>query len=324
MFASRSLAVAAILAGLLSAAHAQEKVWKHGILEAKADSGFIGMVATRDFAKKYGLKIEILQIKAGATLMKALIAGEIDSVDMGAAEQIVASARGTGVKIVGCNWPGMPQVVLAKTSIKTAQDLKGKTVAISSPGSLPDLVFKGMLQEKKVPITDVKLAPQGADLDRYKSLISGVTEAAIVSNEFVPVMPNDVHVLMSANEVVPKFLRLCIATNANVLKNRREDLVKFVAAEMEAYKYAEAHPADAVKLAHEMTHTGPDDKRAGFIVNQAIELRQIDPTLAIPEDRIGWMQDLFKSSGVIPKTLPISDLVDRSVRDDAAKLAEKK
>ncbi len=320
----RTLALAAALLGTLTAAQAQEKVWKHGMLEAKADSGIIGMVATRDFAKKRGLKVELTQIKAGATLMKALIAGEIDSVDMGAAEEIVAAARGTGVKIVGCNWPGMPQVVLAKTSIQTPQDLKGKTVAISAPGSLPDLVFKGMLQEKKVPVSEVKLAPQGADLDRYKSLISGITVAAVVSNEFVPVMPKDVHVLMSATEVVPKFLRLCIATNASVLKNKGDDLVKFVAAEMEAYKYAEQHPADAVKLAHEMTHTNADDKRAGFIVNQAIENKQIDPSLAIPDDRIQWMQELFAGANVIPKVLPVADLVDKSVRDDAAKLAGKK
>jgi NitT/TauT family transport system substrate-binding protein len=324
MSAMKSLTLAAVLLATATAAHAQEKVWKHGMLEAKADSGIIGMVATRDFAKKYELKVELTQIKAGATLMKALIAGELDSVDMGAAEEIVASARGTGVKIVGCNWPGMPQVVLAKTSIKTPQDLKGKTVAISSPGSLPDLVFKGMLQEKHVPVADVKLAPQGADLDRYKSLISGITDAAIVSNEFVPVMPKDVHVLMSATDVVPKFLRLCIATNASVLKSRRDDLVKFVAAEMEAYKYAEAHPADAVKLAHEMTHTNADDKRAGFIVNQALEEKQIDPSLSIPEDRIEWMQEVFKAANAIPKTLPVSDLVDKNVHDDAAKLANKK
>src|SRR3569833_1258834 len=94
----KSVSVAALLLAATTVSNAQERVWKHGILEAKADSGFIGMVATGDFAKKYGLKVEITQIKAGATLMQALLAGEIDSVDMGAAEEIVAGARGTGVK----------------------------------------------------------------------------------------------------------------------------------------------------------------------------------------------------------------------------------
>ena len=83
----------ALLCGL-TAAHAQEKVWKHGILEAKSDAGFIAMVDRGGFAAKRGLKVELLQIKAGATLMKALISGEIDSVDMGAAESIIAGISG--------------------------------------------------------------------------------------------------------------------------------------------------------------------------------------------------------------------------------------
>ena len=320
----RSLIVTAFgIALSLSAASAQEKVWKHGILEAKSDAGFIAMVDKGGFAAKRGLKVELLQIKAGATLMKALISGEIDSVDMGAAESIVAGIRGTGVKIVGCTWPGVPQVVLAKADIKTLADLKGKTVAISSPGSLPDLLFRGMLDAASVPFADVKLATQGADLDRYKSLLAGITDAAVVSNEFEAVMPSNIKVLAKGGSAVPKFIRLCVATSSKILAERRDDLVKFVAAEMDAYKYAATHRDETVKIAHEMTNAKPDDKRAEFIYDQAIREKQIDPTLGIPADRIDWMQDLFVKAGVVPKTVPTASLIDTSVRDDAAKLVGK-
>jgi NitT/TauT family transport system substrate-binding protein len=324
MLTTKSLAVAGFIVAFgLSAASAQEKVWKHGILEAKSDAGFIAMVDKGGFGAKHGLKIEILQIKAGATLMKALIAGEIDSVDMGAAESIVAGARGTGVKIVGCTWHGMPQVVLAKAEIKTPADLKGKTIAISSPGSLPDLLVRGMLDAEKIPTSDVKFVMQGADLDRYKSLLAGITDAAVVSNEFEAVMPPTIKVLMKANVVVPKFIRLCLATTSKVLAERRDDLVRFVAAEMEAYKYATTHREETIKLAHEMTHAKPDDKRAEFITDQTIGSKQIDPTLTIPVDRLEWMQELFVKAGVIPKAVPTGSLIDTSVHDDAAKLAGK-
>jgi NitT/TauT family transport system substrate-binding protein len=323
MFARSTTTIAALLACSVSLANAQDKVWKHGILEAKSDSGFIAMVDKGGFAAKRGLKIELLQIKAGATLMKALIAGEIDSVDMGAAESIVAGVRGTGVKIVGCTWPGVPQVVLAKTEIKTLADLKGKNVAISSPGSLPDLLFRGMLDAANVPFSDVKLATQGADLDRYKSLVAGITDAAVVSDEFVAVMPPTIHVLAKGSTAVPKFIRLCVATNSKVLASRRDDLVKLVAAEMDAYKYAASHRDETIKLAHEMTHAKPDDKRAELITDEAIADKLIDPTLAIPLDRIDWMQYLFLKAGVLPKTVPPESLADTSVRDDAAKLSEK-
>ena len=321
MFKAIAIVIASI--ATLSAAHAQDKVWKHGILEAKSDSGFIGMVDKGGFGAKRGLKIEILQIKAGATLMKALISGEIDSVDMGAAESIVAGVRGTGVKIVGCTWPGVPQVVLAKAEINSLADLKGKNVAISSPGSLPDLLFRGMLDAANVPFADVKLATQGADLDRYKSLVAGIVDAAVVSNEFEPVMPANIKVLAKGGTAVPKFLRLCIATSSKVLAERRDDLVKFVAAEMDAYKYAASHRDETIKLAQEMTHAKPDDTRAQFITDQAVRDKQIDPTLAIPVDRIDWMQELFVKAGVVPKVVPTASLIDASVHADAAKIAGK-
>ncbi len=319
----RRIAFATIIALACSAASAQEKVWRHGILEAKSDSGFIAMVDKGGFAAKRGLKIELTQIKAGATLMKALIAGEIDSVDMGAAESIVAGARGTGVKIVGCTWPGVPQVVLAKAEVKSLADLKGRTVAISSPGSLPDLLFRGMLDAAGVPFSDVKLATQGADLDRYRSLVAGITDAAVVSNEFEAVMPSNIKVLASGSSAVPKFIRLCVATSSKVLAERRDDLVKFLAAEMDAYRFAATHRDETVKLARELTHAKPDDKRAEFITDEALKLKQIDPALAVPVGRLEWMQELFVKAGVIPKAVPVATLVDTGVHDDAAKIAGK-
>jgi NitT/TauT family transport system substrate-binding protein len=56
---------ALLLVDAVSNAQAQDKVWKHGILEAKSDSGFITMVENGGFGAKHGLKVEILQFRAG-------------------------------------------------------------------------------------------------------------------------------------------------------------------------------------------------------------------------------------------------------------------
>ena len=119
-----------------------------------------------------------------------------------------------------------------------------------------------MLGAKKIPVSEVKFATQGADLDRYKSLIAGITDAAVVSNEFEAVMPPSVHVLMKGGTAVPQFIRLCVATSSKVIAERRADLVQFLAAEMEAYKYAAEHRDETIKLAQEMSHAKPDDKAA--------------------------------------------------------------
>jgi ABC-type nitrate/sulfonate/bicarbonate transport system substrate-binding protein len=79
-----ALLLAAVVATLPASAETL-KTWRHGILEAKSDSGFIMMAERGGFAAKRGLKIETSQMKAGATVIKALVAGELDSVEMGAA-----------------------------------------------------------------------------------------------------------------------------------------------------------------------------------------------------------------------------------------------
>ena len=129
--------------------------------------------------------------------------------------------------------------------------------------------------------------------------------------------------LAKGGTAVPKFIRLCLATSSKALAERRDDLVRFVAAEIDAYKYAADHRDETIKLAHELTRAKPDDSRAQFITDQALRDKQIDPTLAIPVDRLDWMQALFVKAGVIPKAVPTASIIDASVHADAAKQAGK-
>jgi NitT/TauT family transport system substrate-binding protein len=316
-------ALAALPSSALPASAQTLKPWRHGILEAKSDAGFIMMAERGGFAAKRGLKIETSQMKAGATVIKALIAGELDSVEMGAAEAIVAGARGADVKIVGCTWPGLPQVVMAKAEIKSPAELKGRTVAISQPGSLPDLLIRAVLDNFQVPVDEVKFASLGADIDRYKAMASGLTDAAVVSSEFQPIAPKEFKVLVEARTVVPYFVRLCISTTGKVLGERRDDTVAFVAAQMDALAFATTHRAETTQLTREMTGAKSDDPRPEFIFDQAIRYKQIDPTLALPLEKIEWMQGQFVKSGVLPKAVETPKLVDASVRVKAAALAGK-
>jgi NitT/TauT family transport system substrate-binding protein len=303
---------------------AQEmKPWRHGIVEAKSDSGFIMMADKGGFAQKRGLKMETLQMKAGATVIKALIAGELDSVEMGAAEAIVAAARGADLKIIGCTWPGLPQVVLSKTEISTPADLKGRTIAISAPGSLPDLLGRAVLDSYRISPDEVKFANLGADLDRYRSMVAGISDAAVVSNEFQPIMPPAFKVLVRGQDVVPNFIRVCITANGKVLASRPDDAAQFLAAQMEAMRYAIGHRAETVKLTRDMTGAKADDPRPEFIFDQAVESHQVDPTLDIPVAKIDWMQGQFVKSGTLPKAVDSARIVDPAVRAKALALVGK-
>ncbi len=69
------------------------------MIEPKGDAGFSLMVSRHGFAEKQGLKLEIVRFKNGATAHKALLSGEIDSIESSPGAAILAGAHGADIKI---------------------------------------------------------------------------------------------------------------------------------------------------------------------------------------------------------------------------------
>src|SRR5262249_59758093 len=104
------------LAALCATAFAADlRLWKHVVIEPKGDAGFMLMVGERDFASRHGLKLEIVPMKNGALAHKALLAGEVDSIESSPGAAILAGARGADIKIIGCDWPGVPHGLMVKS-----------------------------------------------------------------------------------------------------------------------------------------------------------------------------------------------------------------
>jgi NitT/TauT family transport system substrate-binding protein len=277
---------AAALAGLVAPSAAQEKVWKHGLINAKADAGIFLMVSTRDFAKKQGLKIEISQFKDDQLALKALIAGELDSFEGGPQGVFAANAKGADVKLLGCHWIVVPHGIYATEKIKKVEDLKGKQIAVSAPNSMPDMLARSALAKFGVADNEVKLAAVGGDKDRYQALIGGVVDAAVVSNEYQPVVPKNIHLLLAGREAVPNFLRVCMTSSDKKLAERGDDAVKFLAAEMSALRFALANRDATIALTRELIHAKPDDPRPAFVYDDAVQHHAVDPTLPLPAEKI--------------------------------------
>ena len=283
-----TVVVAALCAVLTVTAGAQEKVWKHGLINAKADAGILLMVSTRDFAKNQGLKIEISQFKDDQLALKSLIAGELDSFEGGPQGVFAADAKGADVKLLGCHWIVVPHGIYANEKIAKVQDLKGKQIAVSAPNSMPDMLARSALAKFGVADTEVKLAAIGGDNDRYQALIGGVVDAAVISNEYQPVAPKNVHLLVAGRDAVPNFLRVCMISTAKKLAERGDDAVKFLAAEMSALRYALSHREETIALTRQIINAKPDDPRPAFVYDDAIQNRAVDPTLPSNGSRNRW------------------------------------
>jgi NitT/TauT family transport system substrate-binding protein len=309
-------------AGFAHASAAQDlKPWKHGVIEPKGDAGFMLMVGERDFAARHGLKLEIVSMKNGSLAHKALLSGAVDSVESSPGASILAGAHGADIKIIGCDWPGVPHGLMVRPGINKIADLKGKMVAVAAPGSLPNLLFKAMLEKEHVAAGDVRVANLGGDLDRYKAVLAGVADAGIVAAEFMAVAPKDIKMLVNGHDALPNYVRLCLTMTGKTLANRRADAINFVAAEMDALHYTTSHRDETIKLTRDAIHAKPDDPRPAYAYDDTLKRHSIDPDVTLPLDKLNWMQNELVKSGNMKAPIDLAKITDPAIRDAAAKLA---
>jgi len=308
-------AALAIAAGTAGAA--ELKPWRHGTLDAKSDAGILFMVG-QGFAEKQGLKLEIVQFHNDIVEIQALLAGEIDSYESSPGSALLAASRGADVKIVGCNWPVLPHALFVRDEIKSVADLKGKTIAVSAPGSLPDIFARAALAKFHVPADEVRFAALGNDPDRYKAVVAGVAQATVVSRQFEPVAEKQgVKLLVSAQEALPDDVRLCTQMTGKTLATRGDDAVRFLAADIAALRYAMTHRDEALKLTRELTNEKPDDPRAPYIYDWAVKSHAVDPEMSIPAEKLAAMEKVLVDLGKIAKPFDIKMMIDASPREKA-------
>jgi NitT/TauT family transport system substrate-binding protein len=318
----RFSATAAMVASIAAGASAQDsKTWRHGIIEAKSDAGILYMASKRAFAGKLGLKLDFVQLKTDVIALKALLAGELDSYEGGAGGAMAAAARGADVKIVGCNWLAAPHGIYVRANVASIADLKGRSVAVSTPGSFPEIFARAVFQKAGLAAGQVRLAAMGSDTDRYKALMAGAVDGAVISNEYIPISPkNSIRDLMPAAEAMPDFMRDCLEMTSKTLSGRRRDAVAFLAAEIEALRFAMTHRDDTIRVAREITGAKADDPRPAFVFDEAARRNVIGTELPVPLDKLEFMQKELVSAGTLARSGDIEKIIDTGARQEALAL----
>jgi NitT/TauT family transport system substrate-binding protein len=300
------------------------KPWRHGIIEAKSDAGILFVASRRDFAPSHGMKLDFVQLKNDAIALKALLAGDLDSFEGGSGGAIIAASHGADVKIVGCPWLVPPHGVYVRDNIATMADLKGKSVAVSAPGSFPEIFARAAFEKAGVPVSAVKFAAMGSDSDRYRALMAGVVDAAIITNEFVPLAGKQaIKDIMPAREVVPDAIRVCVHMTGKTLRDRREEAQRFIAAEIEGLRFAMSHRDETVKLTRDITGMKADDPRPGYVFDEAVKTAAIGTELPIPLAKLDFMQRQLVSEGSLAKPIDLEKVVDKAAREQALALLAK-
>jgi len=135
----------------------------------------------RGLFKKYGIDMQFILMPRNPLAIAALLAGEIDAAIIGPGHLINAGLGG-GAELVGlANFNQKLDFRLnTRPEIKKADDLRGKRIAVSGPGSTSHLVSMLALQGLNLDPVQAKitfLTIPGTEMNRRLALESGTVDA---------------------------------------------------------------------------------------------------------------------------------------------------
>lgn len=292
-------------------------LWRHGTLVPKGDAGFVYMAAEGGFATAQGLDLRMQAFQNDPLMMKAVIAGDLDSYEGSAISPLIAASRGADVRIIGCTWPRLTYSLFSHDDIATIAALRGRKFGISAPGSLPDLVARALLGQAGVAPAEVSFVAAGSDPDRVRALTAGTIDATIATSDFGARADLGLRTLAVAAEALPQFLRLCIAVRGDLVRSKRAQLVGFLRAELDAYGFACGHRDEVVALTRRIARLAPGDPVAETSYRDAIAQHAVSPAIDTDLDKLRWLRDLLAADGRLSPAFDPATVVDPSIRAEA-------
>ena len=131
---------------------------------------------------KHGLEVEVIATPTGVEGMNALIAGEVQFLQISGGTTASAALGGADVMVVGTTLESLVQSLMARPEIDKAEQLKGKTLGITRFGTSIDVGARIALRHfGLVPEKDVAIVQVGGMESMVTALQSNRIQAGILS-----------------------------------------------------------------------------------------------------------------------------------------------
>jgi NitT/TauT family transport system substrate-binding protein len=239
-------------------ASAQDKVrLSHSALETSNAVWFIAQEL--GFYKKYGLDSELLFIPSTTTSLTSLLAGDVNVANVSGGAVASAVLAGAQIALVACYLNSLPYELVVNESIKTAEELKGKSIGISRLGSASDVAARALLRglnlepDKQVPILQVGGSSERAAAFRAGRIAGFPSPPGIV--HLTKGMPFRILISTADFKQRFEFPYICAATTRDYLQKNRDVVKRVIMAHIEAVHFVKTRKDESKKIMSKYART---------------------------------------------------------------------
>jgi NitT/TauT family transport system substrate-binding protein len=186
--------------------------------------------------QKHGLSVNLVAMGSGSKAGAALIAGEFDMCLMSGSSIINGVAAGADTVIIGGLFNTQLYSLVVAAEIKTADDLKGKVLAINQPGGATDIVMRAALNELGLrPESDVQVLSIGGQGERMAAMDAGQVVGTLVTvPESAKSIEKGYHELLDISTLELPAAYVTVSTRRSYLEANRDQALQFMRALTEA------------------------------------------------------------------------------------------
>jgi len=269
----------------------------------------------KGFFKEEGFDTEIVRI-TGPSGRSALMSGDIDYYTTIAF--IVQSAIvGLPVKVIAAYVNCPPFVLMSRPELKSAQDLKGKTMGIGAPpGSSPDVIAKLSLKHLGLnPDKDVKYVYLNSHERTYLALEQGLYAAGLIPPPFdFKGAKLGLNSLARAAEILTYPEDGLIAT-VKKIKEKPDEVKRVIRAGIKANRYIRTQREGTIQFL--MAWQKVDRETATANYDSAV--RSFNDDGSLPEAGLRLIIDEAKKTAKVEREIPLTNVADLSILREAQK-----
>jgi len=182
----RSAALLAVFLAVSAApARAEEQVTVGTVGQASANMWPALIANAKGFYAAEGLKVDIDYVQSSAALVQQVTAGSLGiCLSTGLADPLRAVGMGAPISIVRIEVQAPPYDLVAKPTIKSMKELKGKVISLGGPKDITRIYVERMLAPNGVKPGEFDMVFAGATAARASALLAGAVDAAILLPAF--------------------------------------------------------------------------------------------------------------------------------------------
>lgn len=204
------------------------------------------------FYRKHGLDSELIFIPTTTTSVASLLAGDVKVANASGGGIASAVVGGASLVIVGCYINTLPYELVVHESVKSAEDLKGKSIGISRVGSASDTAAHALIKalglepNKDVPILQVGGAPERAAAFRSGRIAGFPSPPGIIN--LAKGMPHRILISTADFQKRFDFPYICAATSRSYLASHRDSVKRVLMALIEATHFFKTRKEESKKI----------------------------------------------------------------------------